>query len=769
MIEVVKDPHKAIKEVADETLLVSTSSEYPKMCLELLSAWCEKRSLKLVVQDLLVCQWTHRYANLFPGVTAVDFDPLKELRDYLGVSSLPSDLSAQDVVDLDLLALPGPARPLGDAKSYILGNLVGSCWEAENIPDGWEHFTTLVDWHLESGGTVPEHRLIQKWIKGRKASWVGNRETSAQKAYEWLFSEPTSRAKLLLCAQILQKYDYAMREDWIRRTASCSDALPSFIPVSQIPSISRAQSVIAQLNRRAKVYWKHISDDTEIPDVLSQMSGELLGELEGIGAHLTRRRDKCTRPLLLELHHHFSTLESGEHIFDKLETLVAPPKPKEPDEKWGWNDWSLWVTQEYLRYREWLQEHNQRDIFVENYAAKYADWLYRSYPTLKQELSPLIYGCIERVLELVRQDFVVLWLVIDNLPWVYGFEFTDYLTQAGLLVENPIPRLSMLPSETETSKRALIGGRLPRDLEPQADYNKLVWNQCQDLTVRYASNEPSFDKLISKEAKVYLYQYDALDAASHRFDVHRKQTRRASLHWLAQQTSSAIQSLQVLFENVVGVVDSDHGSTLLPSGVHTLRLPPRVSKDPAKHCRFAFVPSHLGVDQAEWYFLGAAEFGLSQHCIVARGHSCIGRRPQFSTHGGLTPEETVVPHIEFKMAETPAWIPIEVRYEGNPIRPHRQEVINLKVRNLNQTRLSEFRLVVQGRESESINIHPEEEEAEVHDVVIQMPNVIRESEVIITGFATYIAHGRQRSEPVGILIPVRHIATEGDIDKMFEE
>ncbi len=50
-----------------------------------------------------------------------------------------------------------------------------------------------------------------------------------------------------------------------------------------------------------------------------------------------------------------------------------------------------------------------------------------------------------------------------------------------------------------------------------------------------------------------------------------------------------------------------------------------------------------------------------------------------------------------------------------------------------------------------------------------MPDAIRESEVIITGFATYIAHGRQRSEPVGILIPVRHIATEGDIDKMFEE
>ena len=769
MIEVVKDPHKAIKDVADETLLVSTSSEYPKMCLELHSAWCEKRSLKLVVQDPQVCEWAHRYACLFPDVTIIDFDPLKELRDRLGVSSLPSDLSAQDVVDLDLLALPRPTRPFGDAKSYILGSLVGSCWEAENIPDGWEHFTSLVDWHLESGGIVPEHRLIQKWIKGRKAGWVGNCETSAQKAYEWLFSEPTSRAKLLLCAQILQKYDHNVREDWISRTARCPDALPSFISLSLIPTFKREKSVIEELNRRAKVYWKNILDNTEIPDVLSQMSGELLGELEGIGTHLTRRRDKCTRLLLLELRHHFSTLESGEHILAKLETLVAPLKPGEPNEKWGWNDWSSWATQEYLRYREWLQEHNQRDIFVESCAANYADWLYRSYPTLKQDLSPLVYGCIERVLELAHQDFVVLWLVIDNLPWVHGFELIDCLTQVGFLAENPVPRLSMLPSETETSKKALIGGRLFRDLDPQADYNKLFWNRCQDLSVQYASNEPSLDKLVSKDADIYLYQYDELDMEAHRFRARRRPIRQACLGSLIKEVAAAVKSLQTRFNKVVVVVDSDHGSTLLPKGVHELRLPPNTVKDRDKHRRFAFVPSHVGLDQAEWYILGAAEFGLLQGCAVARGHSCIGRRPQFLTHGGLTPEETIVPHIECKMTEKPAWIPIEIQYVGNPIRPRRQEVINLKVRNLNQTRLSEFRLTVQGRESKSINIDSEEEEAEVHDVVIQMPDAIRESEVIISGFVTYIAYGRQTSEAVEITIPVRHIAIEAEIDKMFEE
>lgn len=153
---------------------------------------------------------------------------------------------------------------------------------------------------------------------------------------------------------------------------------------------------------------------------------------------------------------------------------------------------------------------------------------------------------------------------------------------------------------------------------------------------------------------------------------------------------------------------------------------------------------------------------------MAKGHSCIGKRPSFLTHGGLTPEETIVPHIECRIAETPYWAPIEVRYVGNPIRPGRQGTINIKIRNLNQTKLSEFRLIVQGRETKTIEVTPEDEEAEL-DVVIQMPNVIRESKVTISGFATYLAYGSQRSEQVDITIPVRRIAVEGEIDKMFEE
>jgi len=255
---------------------------------------------------------------------------------------------------------------------------------------------------------------------------------------------------------------------------------------------------------------------------------------------------------------------------------------------------------------------------------------------------------------------------------------------------------------------------------------------------------------------------------AHHFRRHRKPYRQACLNSLVKDVAAAVNSLQTRFPKVVVVVDSDHGATLLPRGVHELRLPEKAVKERDKHRRFAFVPNDVSLDSIEWYILEPAEFGLLQRCAVARGHSCIGKRPPFLTHGGLTPEETIIPHIECKMAEMPDLVPVEVRYVGAPIRPRRQEVINLKVRNLNQTRLSEFRLTVQGRESKSINIDSEEE-AEVHDVAIQMPDAIRESEVIISGFVTYIAYGRQTSEAVEITIPVRHIAIEAEIDKMFEE
>jgi len=770
VIEIKKDPTRFVRELPGGALLVQTASGYPRMCLELRSALQEDRSITIVVQNPLVCDWIDTLQRCYPKIVITECDPLQELRDHLGITSLPPDLTAQAVNELGLLELPKPTEPVADAKSWILLQLVGKCWSVEMPDPGWRHFVDLASWHLTEASCAGRHQLIQKWMDERHAYWVGNCETYLQKAYRWLFANRHLRAKLLLCRQILLPYGDSQQQNWIRATLGCEHCVPDYIPIRQLPQISREKSFVAELSERAKAYWRsQISDAVEIGAALSHMTGELLGELEAVARELERTPEKCNRELVLRLRVHFSLVEGATVLLEKIETLIPPPQPQEPQKAWGWDQWALWATQEYLPYREWAHVHKRKDPELDKYALMYGDWLYEQYPVLKNTAEPLVFGVAQRIQQLMDEGYVILWIVIDNLPWVYGLRFVEEMAKHGLVAwANPKAKLSMLPSETETSKRALIGGRLPRDLDPDADHNHLLWTRWENVTVRYEKNKPSLDGLVSKDARLYLYQYDELDPTAHRFVVNREHRVQSTLQSLAKAIANATELLRTRFDKIVVMVDSDHGSTLIPRGEKRLKRPPGTHKDSDKHRRFVVLSYDTDLNPEDWYVLRPAQFGNCEIFAVARGYAYVETRPQYYTHGGLTPEEAIVPHIEFEPGIQPDWKPLEVMYEGEPIRPGRTQRATFTIRNLNQTRLSDVRLLIQGTESTPITIDAEEQ-GQIENVRSNIPTSVRVPEFVVKAHVTYLAYGRPGLQEALVRIPVRLIALDAGLDEMFEE
>jgi len=742
------------------------------MCLKLRSTLQQARALTIVVQNPLVCQWVDNLKKCYPDILITERDPLRELRDHLDTTSLPPDLTARAVNELGLLDLPRPSEPVGDAKSWILSQLVCECHSVE-IPDPeWQHLVDLTSWYLTEASCAGHHRLIQKWMIERRKQWIGNCETYLQKAYRWLLTDPYLRARLLLCRQILLSYADSQQQDWIGKILECEYFVPEYVPIRQLPPISREKSLVAELSKRAKAYWRRqITDGTRIEDVLSKMSGELLGELEAVASELKRKPGRCNRPLILQLRHQFSSIEGAGRLLDEIELLIpSVPKPQHPRQTWGWDEWSLWATQQYLPYRKWMQDHNQQDAEIDDHAILFGDWLYKSYPVLKNEsATQLVFSAPARIRELVDQGYVVLWLVIDNLPWMHGFLLVEEIKKFGLMpLGNPVPKLSMLPSVTEVSKRALVGGRLPRDLDPDADYNQLLWTKWEGRSFRYACNERSLDELISKDAKIYVHQYDELDHASHRYELYRESDQRNRIRSLCKSTANAVQALRARFEQVMVVIDTDHGSTMLPQRTRRLQKPEAALDDPARHRRCVVLRKDVQLNEADWYTLYPEQFGLSSTFAVARGYACVERKPPFYTHGGLTPEETVVPHIELQLGRVPEWKPLEVIYAGQSIRPGRTQEATFSIRNLNQTRLSDVRLLIQGVESQPIEVDAEEQ-GQIESIPISVPTTVREPEFIIGAYVRYLAYGRHGSEEVSIRIPIRLIAIETGIDEIFEE
>jgi hypothetical protein len=87
------------------------------------------------------------------------------------------------------------------------------------------------------------------------------------------------------------------------------------------------------------------------------------------------------------------------------------------------------------------------------------------------------------------------------------------------------------------------------------------------------------------------------------------------------------------------------------------------------------------LNEAEWFRLAAFEFGLSYDVAIPRGFGYIGQKPKGFTHGGLLPEETVVPLFLLKPGVMPTEEALEFRQISDPIIRGKPQSLELAVRN----------------------------------------------------------------------------------------
>jgi hypothetical protein len=93
-------------------------------------------------------------------------------------------------------------------------------------------------------------------------------------------------------------------------------------------------------------------------------------------------------------------------------------------------------------------------------------------------------------------------------------------------------------------------------------------------------------------------------------------------------------------------VSTDHGSCLLPKGSKGYNKPEGAEIDD-KHKRFVRL-NQIEPLNDNWFYLEKDAFGLRENTAIIKGYNFIGKRkPKGLVHGGLTPEETFIPHLEF--------------------------------------------------------------------------------------------------------------------------
>ena len=150
----------------------------------------------------------------------------------------------------------------------------------------------------------------------------------------------------------------------------------------------------------------------------------------------------------------------------------------------------------------------------------FATWLYDNWHEIHANSKRMVFNILPNHASQFGQDGNInLILVIDNLGWRLVSSLQDLLLEQGFYLTLAEPYLSMIPSETEISKKCLLSGSPTYQGIDNKSYSAIIekgwvpyFNQAG---FRYLSDPGKLDDLPEIDAQTYVVNYRAIDTALH--------------------------------------------------------------------------------------------------------------------------------------------------------------------------------------------------------------------------------------------------------------
>jgi hypothetical protein len=467
--------------------------------------------------------------------------------------------------------------------------------------------------------------------------------------------------------------------------------------------------------------------------------------------------------------------------------MIAPPIPKLPDIGWQEGRWLRWAIDEYMPYFGWVIRTNQPREHQVACAEVFGDWIYERYPHwCNDDDSPLARHQHSMLRELLDRDShaAVFWVVLDGMAWWHGEMLVSLCARQGLYAQQHRPAIAALPSITRIAKRALVTGLSTTDVEqPTIRSAAIAHFQRIGIPVRitYRVNE-GLAALRAGDPRCVIVLDNAIDEAAHnRREFTDTQGIRGHLEEIAAKLGQARTICASQGRRLHVLIGSDHGSTLLPDTACALPLPRSVKPieeiwedetpraEAQKHSpRAATIDDVMRLapeERKSWYLLNHDQFQLERDYLAPRSYDYLKPRPSGWTHGGLTPEELIVPLLHLA-PELPQVLPPQLIITGS-LYPHQSSELTLMLVNTNRFALEQLRVAIDEREH--IQIEALEAAGSVQ-IAITLPGAGTAAEVTLAWRIDYRAFGVGSMHTGQSVVAVRRLSVESsDFGDMFED
>jgi len=653
----------------------------------------------VLIKDKTIFRWTQELGNKY-GRSEVLFEERNlrtQLQHQIGIS-IPEMVTDQQIADSSLLDLKIPADKNVSFEDYLLqvfiGDFILSPAALLKIGEFGSRYEPQ-QWQNGLRRQLVKDLYQQRLRSLRKIFFETNRKAEVQ-ILDWLEQSPDVLIKNLFSLKTLIEYPIEIGKRVLG--ATFPELARLNLDLKKIPIVlSGNQKLVDEIT----LYLDNL-DKSEITSdfnkLLSQLSGHLEVEFDFTQKLLKLGIVKVNDELIRKLRRTFKPLQTSPKLaqaLDDLDLLISKPEPSKPNPDWNEDQWINWATHEYLPYRYWLENVGRLDDQIAEIASAYADWLYKNYNNLLLHSNRMAWKTLLNLKDQMKQHTgAVLIVLVDNLNTKFYPDLRAQLQHNGFYEHEISYCFSNLPSCTEVSKKSILTGHFaPFKDTAYAQPVVNAWKNRLDKKIKYLSGIGDLRAVLKQEADVYILNYLPLDISLHQSElqtgISHSQAIRSYVTALAQDIRFFSKKINAERDLLV-IIGSDHGSTCIPQkGVNVIKGDYYKKKALDEHHRYIEISDTEASQIKEnpnydCYLLDRQLLELQSNYLIAR--RLYHFRPideNVYVHGGLTPEETIVPIAIYKPATIVA-NPLEISLIGNTAIYIGTKVdLNFEVTNLN--------------------------------------------------------------------------------------
>jgi hypothetical protein len=672
--------------------------------------------------------WEHfRSLRGVKGVRLREFTPRREIQSALGAEP-PAWLTDDIIVAWKLLQKPGP------------GSLIRGDWAA-----------TLAEWLIPG---ITDASTLQEWLCSAAAAAEVVEPIALAPVTEWLSEQVRVLAALSITVpDVVAEFAEQVRDtaapasfakQWLRRRALLPLLRPAIDRPLSVPGLAGESPqdlaragylplpfpLPAALHAEvSRLMCKAVrSAQIERPDTFEAVLANLNALWDGVDTDLDRWLQVNPRGMTESAARHLSELPgyAASETAQRLVRLFAPPPPVS-----RWTDlddsFDQWVNG-YASYIERMFYRRTLPPDGEDPAEPFARWV-KANPTVFFNHPDRGYlyvaGTVQRALHAARPVILVL---VDALAiHVVGAALGEFEKALGMPPTRMRYSFSPVPTITKVCKEAILGGVFPEQCHGNLDQTLLRRYQLNADQLQLAAHWQDADRVrVTRAVRLLVYRDNRLDEQLSTFTSYRA---------LRESFASVAASVACLVHRWTDEFRHWHGTSplVLLTGDHGFTFGPKVEKEDAAGRTDGLhrcvelgdrKPEESDLRDESLTFLDREVFHLRDNYLVARGRN--GGQGTMSgwalSHGGLLPEEVIIPVVEWFGDQQALPFP-DITVPGGAVRDQGLWVFSLHLRNNHpvQTSGGRIRVTPVGEGTGPTATYPPLRPGVTHAIPLQVP------------------------------------------------